>query len=151
LGAAGVWLGTRFLASAESHAHPTYKQAVLQADENRTAYTMLFDEGWRSAPHRVLRNSTYENWASAGKPPRGDRPWEGERVARLPDGSPVLRYADWEPTLDTSGDVEALAMYAGQSAGLVHDIRPAADIVAELAETARRCLETSLRQFSEGE
>lgn len=150
LGAAGVWIGTRFLASAESAAHPEYKKAVLQADEGSTEYTTLFDEGWPSAPHRVLRNSTFETWSSAGKPPRGDRPGEGEPVATRPDGTPVLRYADWEPTLDMSGQVEALAMYAGQSTGLVHDIRPAADIVEELAHDAHRCLEEALLKFPDG-
>jgi nitronate monooxygenase len=74
----------------------------------------------------VLRNSTVRTWERAGQPARGGRPAEGEEVARLPDGTPVMRYADWEPVVGTSGDVETLAMYAGQSAGLVREVKPAA-------------------------
>jgi NAD(P)H-dependent flavin oxidoreductase YrpB (nitropropane dioxygenase family) len=143
LGAAGVWVGTRFLASSESAAHEAYKEAVLRADESNTAYTTLFDEGWPSAPHRVLRNSTVSAWERAGQPAHGSRPWEGETVARLADGAPVVRYADSEPVVGMSGDVEALAMYAGQSAGLVHEVKPAAVIVEELVAEAQRALSGS--------
>ncbi len=145
LGAAGVWIGTRFLASAESSAHEVYKQAVLGASVDGTAYTTLFDEGWEAAPHRVLRNSTYAGWEQAGQPPRGSRPSEGETVAHLPDGTAAVRYADWEPVDGATGEVEALAMYAGQSAGLVHAVKPAAVIVQELAEEAERALTGALR------
>jgi len=150
LGADGIWIGTRFIASVESTAHPTYKDAVLQASEAQTAYTTLFenDEGWSDAHHRVLRNSTYQNWEDAGAPPRGSRPGEGGQVATLADGTRVHRYADWEPTADTSGDVESLALYAGQSAGLVHTIKPAADIVRELVDDAQRHLARSQNLFS---
>ena len=59
LGAAGVWVGTRFLASEEVSIHPEYQRRILAASENDTAYCEnLFDGGWANAPHRVLRNST---------------------------------------------------------------------------------------------
>jgi NAD(P)H-dependent flavin oxidoreductase YrpB (nitropropane dioxygenase family) len=144
LGAAGVWVGTRFLASDESTAHEAYKEAVLRSEESGTAYTTLFDEGWQAAPHRVLRNSTVRAWEHAGRPARGTRPAEGSTVARLPDGTPVVRYADSEPVVGMSGDVEALAMYAGQSAGLVREVKPAAVIVEELVAEARRALTGAL-------
>jgi nitronate monooxygenase len=146
LGAQGVWLGTRFLASTESAAHDVYKDAVIAADESQTVYTTLFDGGWR-APHRVLRNSTYRTWEAAGRPSPGERPGEGEKVATNPDGSAVRRYDDAKPVVGVAGDVESLSLYAGQSVGLVHDVRPAAQIVAEVASEAERSLREALARF----
>ena len=74
LGAAGVWLGTRFIASQEADAHAVYKEMVLQADETETVYSSLFDGGWPNAPHRTLRNSTLRQWEAGGSP----------RVERVP-------------------------------------------------------------------
>ena len=148
LGAQGVWLGTRFLASTESAAHDVYKDAVIAADESQTVYTTLFDGGW-SAPHRVLRNSTYLAWEAAGRPLPGERPGEGEQLATNADGSAVRRYDDAKPVVGITGDVESLSLYAGQSAGLVHDVRPAAQIVAELASEAERSLREALARFGD--
>src|SRR5204862_1663663 len=65
LGAAGAWLGTRFLASEEIFIHPDYRERVLRAAETDTSYTTLFDVGWEDAPHRTLRNRTLEAWEAA--------------------------------------------------------------------------------------
>src|SRR5215217_5566900 len=46
LGAAGAWMGTRFLLSQEASVHPHYRQRVAAAGETDTVYTGLFDEGW---------------------------------------------------------------------------------------------------------
>jgi len=146
LGAQGVWVGTRFLASTESAAHDVYKNAVIAADEAGTAYTTLFDGGWL-APHRVLRNSTYEAWEAAARPMPGERPGEHEQLATNADGSAVRRYDDAKPVVGTTGDIEALSLYAGQSAGIVHDVRPAAQIVSDLACEAERCLRDALARF----
>ena len=60
LGAAGVWIGTRFLASAETNFHARYRERLLAASETDTIYLeSLFDGGpWNDAPARVLRNKT---------------------------------------------------------------------------------------------
>jgi NAD(P)H-dependent flavin oxidoreductase YrpB (nitropropane dioxygenase family) len=61
LGAAGAWIGTRFLASLEATIHPRYRERLLSAAEDDTVFLEeLFDVGWRKAPHRVLRNKTVE-------------------------------------------------------------------------------------------
>src|SRR3954463_7108692 len=86
-GASAVVMGTRFVASEECDAHPRYKARLLAAEGRDTVLTELFDVGW-PAPHRVLRNSPYERWQAAGRPPRGQRPSEDHNVA---DGIP--RYA----------------------------------------------------------
>jgi nitronate monooxygenase len=107
-GAEAVVMGTRFLASDESDAHPIYKASLLNADARDTVLTGLFDVGWEDSPHQVLRNSTYQRWEDAGAPPKGERPGEGDEVA---DGSP--RYASNPPLAGTEGDVEAMAMHGG--------------------------------------
>jgi len=73
LGAAGAWVGTRFLASEEAYIHPVYRELLLKANETDTVYTTLFDGGWPSAPHRVLQNSTFnelEGSRLSGQRPR---------------------------------------------------------------------------------
>ena len=140
LGADGVWLGTRFLAAHEARVDPLYQARLLEASESDTVYTTLFDIGWPSAAHRVLRNSTVEHWLAAGQPTAPSRPGEGEVIAIGAKGQPVLRYSDTPPVAGATGDLEALALYAGQCAGLIWDVRPAAEIVQELVAGARAAL-----------
>lgn len=133
LGADGVWVGTRFLLAEETPIHPLYRELLLAAEATDTAYSSIFDGGWPEAPHRTLRNSTLAAWERAGAPTPGSRPGEGEVVARRGDGTAVRRYASALPLAELEGEIEALSLWAGQSVGLVHDVRPAAEIVAELA------------------
>jgi NAD(P)H-dependent flavin oxidoreductase YrpB (nitropropane dioxygenase family) len=148
LGAAGVWMGSRFVATVEAVAHPDYKQAILGASEADTVYTSLFDMGWPGAPHRVLRNSTIERANSAaGGSDLQARPGEGEIVARAEDGAPITRYSDAEPLAGTTGDIEAMSLYAGQSCGVIHHILPAAALVADLWEKTREVLEDASTLF----
>lgn len=133
LGAQGVWIGTRFLATRESGAHPYYKQRILAAGSEDTESTLLFDVGWPNALHRVLRNSTYERWVAAGSPPSGKRPGEGDIVGHMPDGTPIRRYATLAPTEVDTGDVEAFPLYSGQGVGLVRDLPSVAELIERLA------------------
>lgn len=133
LGADGVWAGTRFLLAEETPIHPVYRKLLLAAGETGTVYSSTFDGGWPDAPHRTLRNSTLAAWELAGAPAPGSRPGEGDVVARRGDGVEVVRYASALPLAGMEGEIEALSLWAGQSVGLVRDVRPAAEIVAELA------------------
>ena len=133
LGADAVWVGTRFLLAEERPIHPLYRQLLLAAEETDTAYSSVFDGGWPDAPHRTLRNSTLEAWERAGAPGAGSRPGEDEIVAHRSDGTAVRRYASALPLAEMEGEIEALSLWAGQSVGLARDVRPAAEIVAELA------------------
>jgi nitronate monooxygenase len=135
LGAQAAWLGTRFLATPEANAHPIYRERILAAAETDTVHSELFDLGWPNAPHRTLANSTTRAWEAAGRPAPPHRPGEGDVVAAR-KGEPILRYSDTIPTTSTSGEAEALALYAGQGAGLVRDIVPAGALVKRLAEEA---------------
>ncbi|MGZ8696314.1 MAG: NAD(P)H-dependent flavin oxidoreductase [Gaiellaceae bacterium] len=140
LGAAGAWIGTRFLAARESSIHDEYRQRVLEAVEEDTYYGNLFDGGWPDAPHRTLRNSTVEAWEGAGRPAPGDRPGEDDDIAARGDGSPVKRYASVTPHAGMTGEIEALPNWAGQGVGLVTRVQPAAEIVQELVADAERII-----------
>jgi NAD(P)H-dependent flavin oxidoreductase YrpB (nitropropane dioxygenase family) len=140
LGGAGAWIGTRFLATPEAHAHDEWKRRIVAARETDTVYTELFDLDWPKAPHRVLRNSTYDRWDAAGRPPSGRRPGEGELVARQRDGAALLRYSDTSPKPGASGEIEATCLYAGQSAALVHDVVPAGALVRRIVAEAEAAL-----------
>jgi len=137
LGAAGAWIGTRFLATPEAGIHPDYRARLLAAAETATVHTSLFDGGWPNAPHRVLRNSTYDAWAAAGRPASGERPGEGEVLASTARGG-IRRYASATPGPDAEGDIEAASLWAGQGAAQVKTTKPAAEIVREIVADAER-------------
>jgi NAD(P)H-dependent flavin oxidoreductase YrpB (nitropropane dioxygenase family) len=136
LGAQGAWIGTRFLLADEAAINDGYRELLLAAGTADTVHSSVFDVGWPDAPHRTLRNSTYETWLQAGSPETGTRPGEGEAVARKPDGAPVVRYASQTPSKGIEGDIEAMSTWAGQGVGLAGSVQPAAEIVRELVEEA---------------
>ncbi len=140
LGAQGAWIGTRFLLAEEAAIHDGYRQLLLAAGSADTVHSSLFDVGWPDAPHRTLRNSTYDAWQRAGRPETGSRPGEGEAIARKPDGAPVVRYASQTPSSGVEGDIEAMSNWSGQGIGLVDRVQPAAEIVRELVEEAEAVL-----------
>jgi hypothetical protein len=75
------------------------------------------------AAHRALRNATLTRWEAAGAPAAPHRPGEGDVVATDRNGVPHRRYEDLMPLPGMTGDLEEMAMYAGQSVGLVGDTR----------------------------
>jgi nitronate monooxygenase len=140
LGAAGVWIGTRFLASVEAAIHPAYQAQIVEAGEADTVYSTVFDLDWPNAPHRTIHNDTISAWEDAGSPRSGHRPGEGDIVAGWPDGRPIRRYETTFPLPGMTGDVESMPLYAGQSAGLVKQVQPAAQIVHQISEEAAAAL-----------
>jgi nitronate monooxygenase len=133
LGAQAAWLGTRFLLAEEMPIHAEYRRRLIDATETDAQwYPDLFAVGWPGAPHRVIRNSTAEVWEAAGRPPLGSRPGEGDVIAHFADGEPIVRYETAAPMVGTTGDIEALSMWAGQSVALARQPQPATEIVAEL-------------------
>ena len=119
-GADGVRIGTRFIAAAESTAHPVYVNALIAASAEDAVMTTAFGDGWPDAPHRVLASSV-----EAGKRLGAAQSWD----------------PGW-PSADYTGVAEARALYAGQSVGAVHARQPAADIVVELVTEAEAMLGT---------
>src|SRR6266404_6312531 len=142
LGAQGVSLGTRFVATKESAAHPEYKRRIVESVAKDTVYTEnLYDIGWPGAPTRTLRNKTFAEWDAAGRPRPGERPGEGTSVGalRMPSGETfeLPRYAGaGSPLVGFEGDLDYPAMWAGESVEVVRDVRPAGEIVRRLAEDA---------------
>lgn len=134
LGAAGVWVGTRFLAATEANIHDDYQARVIASSGEDTLYSEVFDVGWPNAPLRTLKNTTTRLWEEAGRPLPPNRPGEGEMVARRRDGSEIPRYSFGSPTREVADGAEAMALYAGEAVGLVSRTCRAASIVDELAE-----------------
>jgi nitronate monooxygenase len=133
LGAQAAWLGTRFLLADEMPIHEEYRRRLIAATEaDAEWYPDLYAVGWPDAPHRAIRNSTAEMWEAAGRPPLGSRPREGEVIAHFASGEPIVRYSPAPPLVGTTGDIEALSLWAGQSVALARQAQPAAEIVAEL-------------------
>src|SRR5438067_1741553 len=77
LGAQGVSLGTRFVASDEFSAHPAYKQRIVEGTASDTVLNELYDVWWPNAPHRTLRNKTLAEWEASWGSHSGHRPGEG--------------------------------------------------------------------------
>ncbi|NOJ43046.1 NAD(P)H-dependent flavin oxidoreductase [Bradyrhizobium australiense] len=142
LGAQGVMIGTRLIATPEAYAHPIYKQKIIDTTEDQTVRTTLFGHGWPNAPHRTLRTPFVEHWLpeeTRGSEQRPDEPQIGEtRIGG--QLVPLLRFMGFPPTPATSGDLECMDFLAGQGVGLVQTIKPAADVVQELVNGARQII-----------
>jgi nitronate monooxygenase len=133
LGAQAAWLGTRFLLAEEMPIHEEYRRRLIAAKETDAQwYPDLYSVGWPDSPHRAIHNSTAQMWEDAGRPPLPSRPGFGEVIAHFASGEDVVRYSPGPPLVGTTGEIEALSLWAGQSVGLAKQTQPAAEIVAEL-------------------
>ncbi|MGD0608103.1 MAG: nitronate monooxygenase [Streptosporangiaceae bacterium] len=133
LGAQAAWLGTRFLMAEEMPIHQDYRRALIAAAEtDPQLYADLYEVGWPDSPHRALRNSTARAWEAAGRPPLAQRPGQGDVIAHFASGEAIVRYEPAPPMAGTTGEIEALSMWAGQDVALVRKSQSAADIVTEL-------------------
>ena len=132
LGAQGVLLGTRFLATQESPLHPNFKQAVLDSDGHDTVLTEIPDIArasvWPGAMARSRRNAFIERWAG--------REWELR--ARQPEAAAAMERAR------ETGDADNASLLIGQDAGLIHDIPPAGEIVERIVAEAEALLKDRL-------
>jgi NAD(P)H-dependent flavin oxidoreductase YrpB (nitropropane dioxygenase family) len=125
-GAQGVRAGTRFVAAVESEAHPEWVRAILAAHADDAVVSDAFNAGMAvPGPHRVLRASVEAATALEG---------DDAGVVRLAGAEiPAARFGPMPPTRESTGTIAAMPFYAGQSAGAVTAVAPAAEIVAELA------------------
>lgn len=137
LGADAVWCGSRFLAAREANAHPDYQARVIQADVGDTVVTKLFGPEWPDQPMRVIVNEGVrgalgredEAIAQAQGQTMGTLDMGGERV-QLPRYSAIL------PMPGFVGDLEQACLTAGQSAGNIAAVLPAAEIVRQMTAEA---------------
>jgi nitronate monooxygenase len=127
LGADAVRVGTRFVATQESYAHPDYIDALVAARADDSVLTEAFGVGWPNAPHRVLQSSIDAATAAPDDV-------IGETSPSTGNPMPMVRFGVSSPNRDTTGEISAMALYAGRSVGSVDRIMTAAEVVAELAQ-----------------
>ena len=124
MGAAGARAGTRFVATAESGAHPDYKQAVADAGPDSTEITDAFPicPLCATVPRaRVLRSCIHALRCLPGDT-AGETILGGQRIT-------VPRGHGLPPGPAATGHVEAMAMYAGESSAAIPAIEPAAQVI----------------------
>lgn len=120
LGAAGVMLGTRFVATRESQAPEFWKRALLERKSEETTLTNVFT----GLHARALRNTFADEYAASGSP-------------TLPALVQFNAAQDIYNAALGGGDGEHFPLYSGQSLGLIHDLPGAAEVVARIVEEAR--------------
>lgn len=109
LGASGVLVGTAFVASEESNAHPLYKQKIVDATTDDVEYRTGYSFGWTyGTPHRVIPNR--DKWNLLRFVGGGARAIDKPKMARK------------------------LSLYAGQGVGKIHSVVPAAERMIELIQ-----------------
>lgn len=136
LGAQGICLGTRFVATEESYAHPIYKRKLLELDE--TEYTNVFGRArWPGAPQRVLETPFFKDWKSLpSHESEINQPLIGHSTINGMEKD-IRRFSGTVPNRTTTGDIESMVLYAGEGVGLIKEILPAAEVVQRLVEGAQ--------------
>jgi enoyl-[acyl-carrier protein] reductase II len=128
LGAEGIWMGSRFIASVEAFAHINYKTKIMEIDEEGTTITRCHS----GKPCRLIRNRFTESWASR----------ESE-IQPFPIQLTQVGFAASEKARYL-GKIEEGGMPCGQAAGLITSIKPAAEIVKDVMGEAAAALETRI-------
>lgn len=146
LGADGVCLGTRFTATEESFAHPLYKKKLIEM--NCTDYTNVFGRArWPGAPQRVLKTPFYVEWKNLPDHETEEtQPIIGQSIIHGVHED-VRRFAGTVPNATTTGDINSMAMYAGQGVGLITEIIPAGEVVKRLVAEAQHVIGEKLSDF----
>jgi enoyl-[acyl-carrier protein] reductase II len=124
LGAQGVWIGTRFIASTEAHAGALYKQVIVDAGDEDTIITRAYS----GKPMRVFKNEWVADWER--------RPQD---IQKFPMQAMMSHQAGVMGGI--GGQIEGLdrnksAFAMGQGAGGIHDVKPAGEIVREIVAEA---------------
>ncbi len=129
LGAQGAIFGTRFIASPEAQAAPGYRDAIVGATEADTVRTRCYT----GKPARAIRNQYTDEWEQ-----KADQIQPFPMQAGISIQNRVMDYMGVGNTFDANRTF----LPAGQSAGLVHEIKPAGQIVRDIIEEARQVIES---------
>lgn len=129
LGAVGVWMGTRFIASREAHAGAMYRDVIVGATDEDTVRTRCYS----GKPMRVLKNPYVEDWE---KRPADIQPFPQQAMLSTREG--VMG--------GIGGQIEGLdqdrsCFAMGQSAGGVRDVLPAGEIVRRILAEAEQAID----------
>ena len=129
LGADGVWVGTRFIATPEARAVPGYKDTLLATGEDGTTVTRAYT----GKTCRVVRNRYTESFEESGGVAQ---PFPGQFLKSLEDGANHLGGGP-----DTEGvDADREFFPCGQGVGSLGQLTPAADIVTSMVAEAEAVL-----------
>lgn len=125
LGAAGMWLGTRFIVTKEARGHDNYKLKIAEIDEEGTIVTKAHS----GKPCRLIRNDFTSYWdGHAGE----IKPYP-QQLLEVGEPATLLGRID--------GDVDNGVLPAGQSSGLITGIKGAGSVVEDIIAQARAVLE----------
>ncbi len=127
LGAQGVVVGTRFIATPEAQAAPQYRDAIMQSGEADTVRTRCYT----GKPARTIRNRYNEEWE--GKADQ-IQPFPMQVGVSVQQG--VMDYMG----IGRGADVDRSFMPAGQGMGLIRRIKPAAEVLADIVSEAEAVL-----------
>jgi enoyl-[acyl-carrier protein] reductase II len=124
LGAQGVWVGTRFIASREAHAGRLYQDVILDAEDEDTIVTRCYS----GKTMRVFKNAYVADWE---RRPQDIQPFPQQAMISHQAG--VMGGIGGQ----TEGlDRERSALAMGQGAGAIHAVKPAGDILREMVAEA---------------
>jgi nitronate monooxygenase len=127
MGCIGVWVGTRFLASKEGGALELQKQAIVRATDEDTRRTTIYT----GKTSRATYTRFHDLWEESGLEP-------------LPFPVQVVLASAVVDMLNQAGREEYVGPFAGQVAGLIHEIEPAGRIVERMVEEAAEILTRKL-------
>lgn len=143
LGADGLWVGTRLVASTEANVHPEHHARLIAAGGEDTTRSAVFGPEMPDFnPMRLLKvrvTEEFEGRLQDVPMQRDNEPVIGETVF-LGQPHTKRRFDVLLPTADTTGDFEEMAWLAGQGVGQVKDIKPAAQIIEEMMTGAGELL-----------
>jgi len=130
LGAQGVWMGTRFIASQEAHAARAYKKRVTEAREDGTIVTRCYS----GKPMRVIRNAYVEDWE---RRPDELRPFPLQAAVSARNGV----FKIMQPDLDEDVDAGRDCIPCGQGAGAIVDVPSCAEIIQGMMRSAAETID----------
>jgi len=135
LGAEGVLLGTRFMATPEAPIHVNFKQAIVNSDGHDTVLTEIPDLAsqrvWPGAMSRAQRNKFIERWAG--------REWALRQNAR--------EIGKQVQAARAAGDVDNASLSFGQDAGLIDSVKSVKEVVQDIAREADEIIRSRLTNF----
>src|SRR5918999_6310553 len=135
LGAEGVLLGTRFMATPEAPIYPNFKQAIVESDGHDTVLTEIPDLAsqrvWPGAMSRAQRNKFIERWA--------ERQWALRQNAQEVGKQVVAARA--------AGDVDNASLSFGQDAGLIDSIKSVREVIQDLVAEAEEIIQGRLQKL----
>ncbi|MFZ4432915.1 MAG: NAD(P)H-dependent flavin oxidoreductase [Microthrixaceae bacterium] len=134
LGAAGVWIGTRFIATPEARAVRGYKDRLVDGAEDGTMITRAYT----GKTCRVVRTPYAEDFERSGAKAE---PFPGQVIRSMTDGVNHLGGDEQTPDVDPTNEF----MPAGQGMGAIHGLVPAGDLVRSIVAEAEAILSGSGR------